>query len=184
MNSIGDWWGDSWGSWVGQEEQEHWQEHSTRDAPRKERKKREWERNGKERFSLFSHSSIFGTLFPFFGRNREKRVKKGAKRWKNGWKDVERGCGAVLALFRFLNLVRFRFLYRLKPIFNPVPISFLPSSNPVFAPFQTRSWPFLYYSSIISRYVPLAAQPLDHIGPLPVCGPLGGWYSWQRDSRD
>ena len=82
---------------------------------------------------------------------------------------MERGHGAILVLSRFSDLARFNFLYRLKP---------------VFAPFQTLSWPFLYYSSIISRYVPLPTQPLDHIGPSPVYKPMGGLYSWQGDAKD
>ena len=36
---------------------------------------------------LFLHFLM--TFFPFFGENRQKRVKKGLERRKKGWKDVE-----------------------------------------------------------------------------------------------
>ena len=52
---------------------------------------------------------------------------------------MERGYGAILPLSRFSNLVRFRFLYRLKhifapfkPVLDPVPMPFLPLFKPFF----------------------------------------------------
>ena len=49
----------------------------------------------------------------------------------NNWKDVERGRGVVLPLSRFSNLVRFHFLYRLKPVLGPVPMPFLSLSKTI-----------------------------------------------------
>ena len=69
--------------------------------------------------------------YPISNKNHEKWVTKEAERRKNGWKDVERGWGAVLNLSRFSNLARFGFLYRLKPIFDPISNPFLPLSKPV-----------------------------------------------------
>ena len=97
---------------------------------------------GRTFFFPFPFLHFLAPFFPLFGQNDEKRVKKEAEGQKNGWKDVERRRTAGLHLSKFSNLARFRFLYHLKPVFSS---------------FQTRSWPFLYYSSIISRYVPLAA---------------------------
>ena len=95
---------------------------------------------GKERVLSFPVPPFLGTRsFPVSGQNYEKRVKKEAERPKNGWKDVEQQRTAVLCRFRFSNLARFRFLYRLKPVFAPIPTRFLSRSNPVFTPF----FPFL-----------------------------------------
>ena len=138
-----------------------------------ERKGKKWERerNGKGTRSFLSRSSIFRhPFFPVSGQNHERRRKKEAKRPKNGCKDVERPRTAVLRRSRFSNLARFRFLYRLKPVFAPVPTRFLPCSNPVFYPFLFL---FLCCLAIISRCAPIAAQPLDHVGPSLVRGTSG-----------
>ena len=70
-----------------------------------------------------------------------------------------------------------RFLPRSKPVLDPVPNPFLPLSTPVLVP-------FLYCLAIKSRCMPVAAQPLDHVGSSPVRGPVGGLYSWRGDARD
>ena len=137
-------------------------------------KKWERERNGKGMHSFLSRSSIFGhPFFPVSSQNHEKRVKKEAERPKNGRKDVERRRTAVLCRSRFSNLARFRFLYRLKPIFAPVPTPFLPLYFPVLVP-------FLYYLAIISRCTPVAAQPLDHVRPSLVRGTSGRFVFMAR----
>ena len=131
-------------------------------------------------------------VFPVFGENRQKRVKKGVERRKKGWKDVERRRTAVPRRSKLSNLARFRFLCRLKPVFAPVPTPFLPLSKPVLDPFPNPFLPlstpvlvpFLYCLAIISRCAPVAAQPLDHVGSSPVRGPVGGLYSWRGDARD
>ena len=74
---------------------------------------------GKNCFLSFPVAPFFATLFPVFGHNYEKRVKKDAERQKNGWKDVERGRGVDLPLSKFSNLARFLFLYGLKLLFAP-----------------------------------------------------------------
>ena len=92
----------------------------------KESIKGEWERNGTEQFYFLSRSSNFCHPFsPFLA----KIVKNWWKKWRNGengWKDVETGRGAILALSRFSNLARFRFLYRLKPVLDSFQNPFLP----------------------------------------------------------
>ena len=102
-------------------------------------KKREWERNGKERFSFLSHSSIFWHPFSHFWPKSWKTGEKRGGTEKNDLKDVERGYGAVLPLFRFSNLARFRFLYHLKHVFAPFKTCSWHRSNAILAPFQTRS---------------------------------------------
>ena len=105
---------------------------------------------------------------------------------------MERRRTAVPRRSKLSNLARFRFLCHLKPIFAPVPTHFLPRSKPVldpvpnlFLPLSTPILvPFLYCLAIISRCMPVAAQLLDHVGPSPVRGPMGGLYSWQGDARD
>ena len=122
-------------------------------------KNRNWKETGKERVLSFPVPPFLGTrFFPVFGQNHEKQVKKKAERPKNGWKDVERGRTAVL---RCSNSRIWRdpiFLYHLKPVSALVPMPFLPLSFPVLIP-------FLYRFAIIPRCTPVAAQPLDHIGP-------------------
>ena len=79
---------------------------------------------------------------------------------------MERRRTAVLRRSKFSNLARFHFLYRLKshlyprsnPVFYPVPMHVLALSFPILVP-------FLYCLAIISRCAPVAAQPLDHVGP-------------------
>ena len=133
---------------------------------------------GKKRVLSFPVPPFLGTrFFPVSGQNHEKRVKKEAERPKNGWKDVERQRTAVLCRSRFSYLARFHFLYRLKPVFAPVPTRFLPRFYPFLFPFLPLPFPvlvsFLYYLAMISRCPPVAAQPLDHVGPSLVRGTSG-----------
>ena len=128
----------------------------------------------------------------FLAKIVKNGVKKGVEQRKKGRKDVERRRTAVPRRSKLSNLARFHFLYRLKPVFAPVPTLFLPLSKPVLDPVPNRFLPlstpvlapFFYCLAIISRCAPVAAQPLDHIGSPPVRGPVGGLYSWQGDARD
>ena len=130
-------------------------------------KQRERERNGKGTRSFLSRSSIFGNpVFPVSGQNHEKRVKNEAERPKDGRKDVEQQKNGRSTLFQIVEFGEIPFFCRLKPVSNPVPTHFLPRFFPVLAP-------FLYYSAITSRCVPVAAQPLDHVGPSLVRGTSG-----------
>ena len=127
---------------------------------------KEWERM----LFFLSYSSIFGTLFlPVFGQNHEKRVKKETEWQKNGWKDVERDCGAILPLSKFLNLENFYFLYHLKPIFDPFKSRSWPRSNAVLAPFQTYSCPFLFpflvFLALLTCHIQIRATSNPIIGP-------------------
>ena len=128
---------------------------------------------GKERertlFFPFPFSIFWHPFFTRFWPKSWKRLKKEAEWWKNCWKDVERGSRVILPLSKFSKLARFRFLYHLNPIFVPFKTCSWPRPNAVLAPFFSRSWSFLYYLPIISRYAPLSAQPLDHVGPSLVC---------------
>ena len=64
---------------------------------------------GKKAFLSFPVPPFFGTLsFPVLVKIVKTGEKKGGT-VKSVWKDVERGCGAVLALSRFSNLARFLF---------------------------------------------------------------------------
>ena len=150
----------------------------TRDAPGKEREK---PGTGKtlERtlFFPFPFLHFLTTFFPLSGENRQKWVKKGVERQKKGWRDVERQRTAIPRRSKLSNMAIFRFLYRLKPVFPPIPTPFLPLSTPVLVF-------FLYCLAIISRCAPVAAQPLDHVGSPPVRRPMGGLYSWRGGARD
>ena len=90
---------------------------------------------------------------------------------------MERRRTAVLHHSRFSNLARFRFSYRLKPVFYPVPTHFLPLSFPVLVP-------FLYCLPIISNtrhFQPNHWTTSDHHWST---GPVGGLNLWRRDARN
>ena len=147
-------------------------------------KKWERERNGKGTHSFLSRSSIFG--HPFFSCFWPKSWKTGEKRGRTAKKRQER-CGMAkngrstpFQIVEFGEIPFFipfktRFGPRSNPFFTPVPTRFLPR----FFPFLPLSFPvlvpFLYCLAIISWYAPVAAQPLDHVGPSLVCG-TSGWY--------
>ena len=65
------------------------------------------------------------------------------------------------------------FFFPFQPVFYPVPNPFLSLSTPVF-------FPFLYCLAIISRCAPVAAQPLDHVGPSLVRGTSGRFVFMAR----
>ena len=105
---------------------------------------------------------------------------------------MERRRTAVLCCSRFSNLARFHFLYRLKPIFAPVPTRFLPRSNPVFTPFFSRSCPFLFLFLSCSCTAQLSHLDARQLQPNHwttsdqhwSAGAVGGLYSWRGDARE
>ena len=161
---------------------------ASRDVPGKEREKRERERNWKGTRSFLSRSSVFDDLFPRFWR---KSSRTGEKRAGTAKKMVER-CGTAKnsrsTPFQIVEFGEIPFFCRLKPVFAPVPTHYLPRSKPVldpipnpFLPFSTPILvPFLYYLAIISRCAPVAAQPLDHVGPSLVRGISGRFVFMAR----
>ena len=126
------------------------------------------EKRRERTFSFLARSSIFGILLFLF---LAKIVKTCGKRRKTIKKRLERSRKRLWGLSCPFQILEFGEI----PVFVPFKTHF--------CPFQTRSWPFLYCSSIISRYVPLVAQPLDHLGPSLVYGLVGGLYSWLGDAR-
>ena len=127
-------------------------------------------------FFPFPFLHFLTIFFPVFGKNRQKRVKK-------GWNGGERPFHAIPNFRIWRDSI---LLCHLKPVFAPVPTLFLPLSKPVLDPFPNPFLPlstpilapFLYCLAIISRSAPVTAQPLDHVGSSPVRGPVGGLYSW------
>ena len=160
--------------------------------PRKEREK--WERKeiGKNAFLSFPVPQFFDDLFSRFQRKSLQTGEKRGGTAKKGRKDVERQRTAIPCRSKLLNLARFHLLCCSKPIFAPIPTLVLPLSKPVLDPFPNLVLPlskpilvpFLYYLAIISRCMPIAAQPLDHVGSSPVRRLVGGLYSWRGDVRD
>ena len=126
---------------------------------------KKWERM---LFFPFPFLYFLAPFFSVFGQNHEKQVKKGAEQWKNGRKDEERGRGAVLALSKFLNLVRFRFLFCLKPIFAPFKTYSWPHSNPILALFQSHFCPFPNPFWPLSKPVP-GLFCIAHLSYLDTC---------------
>ena len=145
--------------------------------------------NGKGMCSFFSSSRKFwGPFFPLFSPNREKRVKIGAKGRRKTWKILKEAVGPFLA-FQYPRIWRNSFFMTFSNPFMPLLktictlfrtrlCSFL---NPFLPPFFSCSRCFLYYSPIISRYVPLLAPPLDHVRAPLLRGPVGGLYLSARD---
>ena len=110
-------------------------------------------------------------LTTFFSRFWRKSSRTGEKRAgtakKNGgkmWNGEERPFHAIPNCRIWRDSVFFPFKTSFfQPVFSPppfypVPNPFLPLSTPVLVP-------FLYCLAIISRCAPVAAQPLDHVGP-------------------
>ena len=119
----------------------------------------------------------------------------GEKRGGTAKKRLER-CGTAKngrsSPFQILEFGEIPFLYRLKPVFAPVPTHFLPRSNPVFTPFFSRSCPFLFLflscscTAWLSHLDARQLQPnhwttSDHHWST---GPVGGLSSWRGDTRD
>ena len=131
----------------------------TKDVPGKEREKMGTGKK-RERNAFFSFPFLHfwaPVFFPVSGQNHEKRVKNEAERPKNSRKDVEREERPFHAVPN-CRIWRDSIFCPLKPVSDPVPTRFLPRFFPVLVP-------FLYCLAITSRCAPVAAQPLDHVGP-------------------
>ena len=143
-------------------------------------------------FSPFLFLYFLTTFFSHFWRKSSKTGEKRGGRLK---KRLER-CGTTKngrsTPFQIVESGEIPFFMPFKTRFCPVPTPFLPLSKPLLDPFLNPLLPlsklvlvhFLYCLAIIFRCTPVAAQPLDHVGSSPVCGPMGGLYSWRGDARD
>ena len=80
---------------------------------------------------------------------------------KKSRKDIERGHGVILALSRFSNLARFRFLYRPKPVSAPFQICFWP----FLFPFLPLFFPFLDFHILLTYHIQIHATSSPTIGP-------------------
>ena len=161
----------------------------TRDVRGKEREKtgtgKKLERNA------FFPFPFLHFLTTFFSRFWRKSSRTGEKRAGTAKKTVERCGTAKNGRSTPFQIVEFGEI----PFFLPFKTSFCPRSNPFFFPFQPVFYPvpnpflslstpvffpFLYCLAIISRCAPVAAQPLDHVGPSLVRGTSGRFVFMAR----
>ena len=139
-------------------------------------KKGEWERNWKEHFIFFPFLHFSAPFSPFWPKSRKTGENMAVNMWKEAAGPFLPFLDSRIWRDSVFYTVQNPFLTPFQSGFCPFPNPFLHLSNPV---------PRLSCTAfVISRYVPLAAQPLDHVRPSPLRGLVGGLYSWRGDARD